>query len=73
MQKREETFDYIFEAPVKGLKLLPGELGLRLELLKTLGLMTYHGELEVTVDDICQREGKKKKKRAKKGDVKTRQ
>lgn len=54
------SMPYIFEASVKGLKLLPGELRLGLQLVEALRLMPHHGEFEVTVSDVCRRETQQK-------------
>lgn len=56
-------FSYIFEASVEGLKLLPGELCLGLELVEALWLMSYHGEFKVTVTAVCQWETEQTRER----------
>lgn len=49
-----KNITYIFEASVKGLKLLPGELCLGLELVEALWLVPHHGEFKVAVRVVCQ-------------------
>lgn len=62
---------YIFEASVERLELLPGELGLGLELVEALWLVPHRGELKVTVTGVCRTEsdktggGQQKEKREK--------
>lgn len=48
-----QLFSYIFETSVKRLKLLPGELGLGLELVEALRLVPHHGELQVPFTRVC--------------------
>lgn len=48
-----QLFSYIFETSVKRLKLLPGELGLGLELVEALWLVPHHGELQVAFARVC--------------------
>lgn len=52
-QQRFKLFSYIFETSVKRLKLLPGELGLGLELVEALRLVPHHGELQVAFTRVC--------------------
>lgn len=52
-QQGFQQFSYIFETSVKRLKLLPGELGLGLELVQALGLVAHHGELQVAFTHVC--------------------
>lgn len=51
-----QLFSYIFETSVKRLKLLPGELGLGLQLVEALWLVPHHGELQVAFTSVCPRE-----------------
>lgn len=79
-----QPFSYIFETSVKRLKLLPGELGLGLQLVEALWLVPHHGELQVAFTGVCpgetvktgerrgrQEEAKVRQKRARTGAGKT--
>ena len=48
---------YVLEASVERLKLLPGELGLSLQLVQALGLVPHRGELQVAVAAVCSSDG----------------
>lgn len=52
-QQCVRLFPYIFETSVKRLKLLPGELGLGLQLVEALWLVAHHGELQVAFTGVC--------------------
>lgn len=45
---------HVLEASVEGLQLLPGELGLSLQLVQTLRLVPHRGELQVAVAAVCE-------------------
>lgn len=83
-RQRFQPFSYIFETSVKRLKLLPGELGLGLQLVEALWLVPHHGELQVAFTNVCpgerantgergerQEEAKVRQKRARTGAGKT--
>lgn len=50
---------YVFEAPVKDLKLLPGETGLRLKLLQAFRTMTYCRKLELIFNAVWRGNGRR--------------
>ena len=54
---------YVLEASVEGLQLLPGELGLSLQLVETLRLVTHRRQLQVTVAAVCGRKRQTNRKR----------
>lgn len=63
---------YVLEASIERLKLLPGELGLSLELVQPLGLVPHRGELQVAVTAVCLRDGQTdRRKESKRGREKT--
>lgn len=53
---------YVLEASIERLKLLPGELGLSLQLVQPLRLVTHRRQLQITVAAVCGRKRKRERK-----------